>query len=231
VEGEHVNYKEFETGDNIHRIVWKIYAKSGQLVVRIPETKDPYASHLYFYASFFEGLASSRGAFETELLNVYKDHVRNLFEALQRNGYDVKMPQDQEMQRLTSTSEKESELFRIAVATWQNQLSPIDYVNVNKAAFVCLPSLVPVNEVETILRNLPASIPLVIVKLSDGIPSPFQMKFKHIFFKPEKQPADNLRQSWLLSSLRRKLKKNEIDIARILKQRGNSWITNTIGFE
>lgn len=51
-EGEYINYKDFETGDDVRRIVWKIYARNGQLVVRIPETKDPYASHLYFYASF-----------------------------------------------------------------------------------------------------------------------------------------------------------------------------------
>ena len=84
--------KSLETGDNIQRIVWKIYAKSGQLVVRIPETKDPYASHLYLYVSYFHGFNLKEGAFETELLNVYKDLVRNLFEALQRNGYDVRMP-------------------------------------------------------------------------------------------------------------------------------------------
>lgn len=231
VEGEHVNYKEFETGDNIHRIVWKIYAKSGQLVVRIPETKDPYASHLYFYASFFDGFNLQGGAFETELLNVYKDNVRNLFEALQRNGYEVRVPQDQEVPRLAGSPEKENELFRMAVASWQQQQPAVAYVNANKAAFVCLSSLVPVNEVEAILRNLPASVPLVVVKLSDAIPSPFQMTIKDIFFKPQEQPSDKLRQPWLLSSVRRALQKNENEIARVLKQRGNSWLTNTIGFE
>jgi len=231
VEGEHVNYKEFETGDNIHRIVWKIYAKSGQLVVRIPETKDPYASHLYFYASFFDGLMSQHGAFETELLNVYKDNVRNLFEALQRNGYEVRMPHDQEVPRLAGSPERDNELFSIAVASWQQQQSAVAYVNAGKAAFVVLSSLVPVNEVEAILRNLPASVPLVVVKLSDAIPSPFQMTVKDIFFKPQEQPSDKLRQPWLLSSLRRSLQKNETEIARVLKQRGNSWLTNTIGFE
>ncbi|PZR35659.1 MAG: hypothetical protein DI538_14860 [Azospira oryzae] len=231
VEGEHVNYKEFETGDNIHRIVWKIYAKSGQLVVRIPETKDPYASHLYFYASFFDGLAAQEGAFETELLNVYKDHVRNLLEALQRNGYDVRMPYDQEVPRLADTGNKEGALYQISVASWQKQQPPAAFVNVNKAAFVCLPSLVQVNEIETILKNLPASVPLVVVKLSDAIPSPFQFTLKDIFFKKEQQPADPLRQPWLLSSLRRDLQKNEKEIAALLKQRDNSWLTRTIGFE
>ncbi|MFM9838577.1 MAG: DUF58 domain-containing protein [Cyclobacteriaceae bacterium] len=231
VEGEHVNYKEFESGDNIQRIVWKIYAKSGQLVVRIPETKDPYASHLYFYVSFFHGFNLQGGAFEMELLNVYKDHVRNLFEALQRNGYDVRIPQDQEVPKLSGLSEKKNELFQITAAYWQNQSAPTTFVNVSKAAFVCLSSLTPVGEVETIFKNLPLNVPVVVVKLSDAIPSPFQIKLKDIFFRPAKQPTDKLRQPWLLSTLRRELIKNEKEIAAALKQRGNSWLTSTIEFE
>jgi hypothetical protein len=231
VEGEHVNYKEFETGDNIHRIVWKIYAKSGQLVVRIPETKDPYASHLYFYASFFQGFQQQNGAFERELLNVYKDNVRNLFEALRHNGYDVRIPQDQEVPKLAGMDEKKNELFQITAASWQSEITPSAFVNVNKAAFACLSSLTPVAELEMLLRNLPDAVPVVVVKLSDAISSPFKISLKDIFFRPETQPADHLRQPWLISSLRRTLSKNEKEIAKVLKQRGNSWLSGSIEFK
>jgi hypothetical protein len=231
VEGEHVNYKEFEAGDNIQRIVWKIYAKSGQLVVRIPETKDPYASHLYFYASFFHGLENQKGAFELELLNVYKDKVRNLYEALLQNGYEVRIPQDQEVPKLAGLSEKKNELFQITAASWQSEQPPASYVSYHKAAFVCVPSLAPVTEIELLLRNLPLSVPVVVIKLSDAIPSPFLFKAKDMLFKPEKQPADHLRQPWMFSSLRRALIKNEKEIAEALKQRGNSWLTNSFEIE
>jgi len=231
VEGEHVNYKEFETGDNIQRIVWKIYAKSGQLVVRIPETKDPYASHLYFYVSYFHGFDLKEGAFETELLNVYKDHVRNLFEALQHNGYDVRLPQDQEVPKLAGIGDKKIELFQITAASWQNKNAPSTFINYSKAAFVCLSSLTPASELKIIARNLSPTIPLVIVKLSSAIPSPFQISIKDIFFRPEKQPVDSLRQPWLFSSLRRTLKKNEEEIEIALAQRDNCWLTDTIQLE
>jgi Protein of unknown function DUF58 len=230
VEGEYVNYKEFEMGDNIQRIVWKIYAKSGQLVVRIPETKDPYASHLYFYVSFFNGLGSE-GAFETELLNVYKDKLRNLHEAIQRNGYDVRLPHDQEVPKLAGLNEKKSELFQIAAANWQNQLAPTAFIKPTNAAFVCLSSLTPIGEIEMVLKNLPTTVPLVVVKLSDAIASPFKISVKDIFFKPEKQPADHLRQPWLLSSLRRELLKNEKEVSVLLKTRDNSWLTSAIEWE
>ncbi len=231
VEGEHVNYKEFESGDNIQRIVWKIYAKSGQLVVRIPEIKDPYASHLYFYVSYFHGFNLKQGAFETELLNVYKDHIRNFFEALQRNGYDVRIPQDQEVPKLAGLSEKRNELFQITAASWQKSNAPTAFVNPAKAAFVCLSSLSPVSEVENIIRNLAPSVPLVVVKMSDAIPSPFHFSFKDILFRPATKPADGLRQPWLISSLRRELVKNEKEITAVLRLRENSWLTNTIEFE
>jgi hypothetical protein len=231
VEGEHVNYKEFESGDNINRIVWKIYAKSGQLVVRIPETKDPYASHLYFYVSFFHGFQFDGGAFETELLNVYKDHLRNLFEALKHNGYDVRIPLDQELPRLPGVEEKRNELFQITAASWQNENAPSAFVNYNKAAFVSLSSLTPVEEVEKISRNLPDTVPLVVVKMSNGISSPFKISIKDIFFKPESHPSQKLRKPWLISSLRRALVKNEKAIEAVLKQRSNSWLADTIEFE
>ncbi|NOS92642.1 MAG: DUF58 domain-containing protein [Cyclobacteriaceae bacterium] len=231
VEGEHVNYKEFETGDNIQRIVWKIYAKSGQLVVRIPEIKDPYASHLYFYASFYNGLSKEMGVFERELLNVYKDQVRNVFESLKKNDYEIRMPLDQEIPRLSGVSEKKNELFQITASTWQQQLVPSQFIMFNKAAFVCFSSLTPVAEIESCIKKLPDWLPVVVVKLSETIPSPFQFSVKDVFFKPEETPADKLKQPWIFSSLRKELIKNEKEIGDLLKRRGNSWLTTRIEFE
>jgi hypothetical protein len=228
VEGEYIAYKEFETGDNIRRIVWKIFAKSGQLVVRIPETKDPYASHLYFYVSFFEGFGLQGGIFDKELLNIYKDKVRSLFEALQKNGYDVRIPQDQEVPKLSGMSDKKNELFQITAAKWQREKPPVGFVAPAKAAFVCFSALTPVSEIELVLRNLNAAVPVVVVKMSDAIPSPFQVKFKDVFFRPETQPFDKLRNPWLLSPLRRLVQKNERDIERMLKQRGNGYLVSSI---
>lgn len=231
VEGEYVNYKEFETGDNIQRIVWKIYAKSGQLVVRIPEIKDPYASHLYFYVSYFNGLRQEQGAFEREMLNVYKDYVRNLFEALAKNGYDVRIPPDQEVPHLAGVGEKKRELFQITAANWQGTQPPTTFVSPGKAAFVCLPSLAPSADVAALLKRLPDSVPVVVVKLSEAIPSPFRFQLKDIFFAPEPQPADALSKPWLISRLRRDLLHNEKELETLLRQRPQAWMTKTLAFE
>lgn len=228
VEGEYVNYKEFETGDNIRRIVWKIYAKSGQLVVRIPETKDPYASHLFFFASFYHGFDKNDGAFERAMLNRYKDHVRNLLEAIQRNGYDVKIPADQEIPKIHGMEGKSDPYFQITACGWQSEEKPSLFVNTTKAAFVCLSSLTPADQLEQLVKKLQPAVPLVVVKLSNAIPSPFSLNLKHLFFKPERRPEDKLRQPWLFSGLRRALIKNEEQLQRIISSRENSWMIDSI---
>ncbi|MFN5168813.1 MAG: DUF58 domain-containing protein [Cyclobacteriaceae bacterium] len=227
VEGELVNYKEFETGDNIQRIVWKIYAKSGELVVRIPEIKDPYASHVYLYVSFFRGLGDD-GAHEAELLNVYKDRCRQLWESMRKSGHEIRLPHDQEIPHLAGIGDRHTELVQLAAQGWQTQVTPVDFVNVQKAAMICLSSLVPAEDVQAMLKKVPEHVPVVVVKLSTAIPSPFGFAWRDVLFKPEEQPVDRLRQSWWLSSLRRKVMKNEEAIDNILRTRANAWLTDTL---
>ncbi|MCU0418494.1 MAG: DUF58 domain-containing protein [Cyclobacteriaceae bacterium] len=227
VEGEYVNYKEFETGDNIQRIVWKIYAKSGQLVVRIPETKDPYASHVYLYASYFHGWQPGQ-RFDAALLNRYKEEVRHLMESVARQGYEVRLPADQEVPKVAGVGDKKSELFQISAASWQNRLSPSQFVQPAKAALVCLPTCVPAAEVEGLLQKLPPAVPVVLITLSEAIPSPFRFSWRDVFFKPEKKPTDALRQSWLVSPLRRALQRNEKALAALTKKRDQVWLVETI---
>jgi len=157
--------------------------------------------------------------------------VRSVYEALARNGYEVRLPHDQEVPKLSGLSEKHSELFQITAASWQSQNPPSKFVHPGKAAFVCLPSLTPADEVELLVKNLQPHIPLVVVKLSEAIPSPFQFKLKDLFFKPEKNPNDRLRQPWMIASLRRALRENESAIANMLQHRANSWLTTDINIE
>ncbi|MBS1976662.1 MAG: hypothetical protein JST46_04795 [Bacteroidetes bacterium] len=227
VEGELVNYKEFETGDNIHRIVWKIYAKSGELVVRIPEIKDPYASHVYLYMSFFRGFGEE-GPLEVELLNVYKDRCRQLWESMGKSGHQIRLPHDQEIPQLAGVGDRHTELVQMAAQRWQTRLTPSEFVNPQKAALVCVSSMVPAEEVQTLLKKVPEHVPVVVVKLSTAIPSPFRISLRDIFFRPEGRPADRLRQPWLLSSLRKKVLQNEQAVNNMLRTRANAWLTDTL---
>jgi hypothetical protein len=226
VEGEYLNYKDFESGDDVRRIVWKIYARSGELVVRIPETMDPYASHLYFYASFYHGMQDVPGEyFETELLNIYKDNVRNIFEALKKNGFEMRFPHDQETAKIPGISEKHNEIYHIAVASWQQYQRPSEFVNARKAAFVCISSLTPAQEVYRLFSSLPLNVPVVAVKMSEAIHSPLHhVRLKNLFFVKDEEPEDKLVTPWLVSPLRSKLLQNENELSNLFQRRGNAFL-------
>jgi hypothetical protein len=81
------------------------------------------------------------------------------------------------------------------------------------------------------MKKLPEAIPLVVVKLSASIPSPFQFSLKDIFFSPEPTPADKLSKPWLLSALRRDILRNEKEIEALVRQRQNMWMTEAIVVE
>lgn len=224
VEGEYINYKNFESGDDVRRVVWKIYARNGELVVRIPETMDPYASHLVFYASFYNGYIKDIDVLTTELLNSYKDEMRNLLEAVQANGYEVRLPPDQPPVKEVLDEEKDQLLFQISTSAWQHDLPPTEYIQNKDAALVCISSLVPVAEVERLLNQLPAHIPVLAIQLSGAIPTVFQLPLKEIFFRIDRQPADKLRNRWTVSSLRRELIQNEYALQQLFTRRGNSQL-------
>jgi len=129
---------------------------------------------------------------------------------------------------LVGIGDRHTELVQLAAQGWQTQVTPVDFVNVQKAAMICLSSLVPAEDVQAMLKKVPEHVPVVVVKLSTAIPSPFGFAWRDVLFKPEEQPVDRLRQSWWLSSLRRKVMKNEEAIDNILRTRANAWLTDTL---
>ncbi|HTF02745.1 MAG TPA: DUF58 domain-containing protein, partial [Bacteroidia bacterium] len=170
VQGEFLSYKDFETGDDIRRIVWKIYAKNKELVVRIPETRDPYASHVYICPGFYNALITDfDNEAGRELLNTYKDSLRQVLEAVQRNQYSVKMIRDQEAQINTGNAEVSGDLFFLATAQWQHEQRPSEIFDSPKAAVVCLSSATPVEEVDLLFEKLPLHVPVFVFALSTSL--------------------------------------------------------------
>jgi len=219
VEGEIINYKDFEPGDDVRRIVWKIYARTRQLVVRIPETTDPYASHIYLYASFYHGFPKGRReAFDAELLNLYKDQVRNLYESLLQTGMDVRFIPDQETSTNFTVEEHEKQIYHISTAHWQTDRDLKAFVNKKDAAVVCVSSLVPAADVEQLLQELPPNITVVLVKVSDIFRKHRIVKFRDLFFEHRNDPMDAVKRRWLVSGFRRRVLKNEKAIAAALQK-------------
>lgn len=224
VQGEFLNYKDFESGDDIRRIVWKIYAKSGDLVVRVPETRDPYASHVYICIGFYNQVIT---AFDDlagrELLNVYKDYLRQVYDTVKKNQFSVRILHDQPVQT-DADSQVSPDLFYLATAHWQSFHSPSEAFDERKAAVICLSSAVQADEVDKLFGKLPMHVPVIIFGLSSALGPPFRFSVRRIFFRDKKHPLSDVRRSWWISPLRKRLQLNENRLRQIISQRGNAWL-------
>ncbi|HTN37279.1 MAG TPA: DUF58 domain-containing protein, partial [Arachidicoccus sp.] len=129
IPGDFLNYKNFESGDDIRRIVWKVYAKNRELVVRIPEQRDHYASHIYFYASFHTHFSTlqQENIFADELLNHFKNRVWSAFELLLHRELPLQYIPDQILQTNENLPQSEAVQRAISNSQWQSDRDIKDY--------------------------------------------------------------------------------------------------------
>jgi hypothetical protein len=220
VQGEFLNYKNFENNDDVRRIVWKIYAKNKELVVRIPETNDPYASHVYFYASYYNAMATGLYSdFYPVLLNYYKTMVWNAYRQLSKQNVLIKYIPDQESKTTFADDPLEKIKYIISTSEWQTQKDLQNYFKKEEASVLCISSLINAQEVENILDRTGKDLVIIFVQLSNAF-SKLKIKdwLQWVFIKPEEDGLDKLRLMWNMSPLKRKITENENKIKAILSK-------------
>lgn len=218
VEGEFLNYKNFENNDDVRRIVWKIYAKNKELVVRIPETNDPYASHVYFYASYYNAMGTNLYSdFYSIFLNYFKTMIWNAYQQLSKQNVLIKYISDQETKTTFADDPVEKTKYIISTSEWQTQKDLQQYFKKEQASVLCISSLTEARDVENILSSTGKDLTIIFVQLSNAFKG---VKIKDwlqwIFVKPEDDGIDKLRLAWNLSPLKRKITENENTIKAIL---------------
>ncbi len=220
VEGEFLNYKNFENNDDVRRIVWKIYAKNKELVVRIPETNDPYASHVYFYASFYNAMAAGLYSdFFPPFLNYYKTKVWNSYQQLSKQNVLIKYIPDQEPKLSFADDPVEKVKYIISTSEWQTQKDLQQYFKKDEVSVLCISSLIDAKEVEQVLDRTGKDLVIIFVQLSNAF-SKIEMKdwLQWVFIKPEEDGLDKLRLMWNISPLKRKITENENKIKVLLNK-------------
>lgn len=211
VEGEYLNYKNFENNDDVRRIVWKIYAKNKELVVRIPEVLDPYASHAYMYVSFFNNfdLAGSNVA-EIFFLNYYKSMLWAIYGKLCAQGFAVKYVPDQILPSKVFTEEKESVQYNITTSNWQSDKDLKTFAGAKDAAVVIVSSLSNPAEVEELLNSRAGSVLFIFIRLSHALQKSYLVGLlQWLFVQQEKNDVEVYKTNWRLSLLRPKILQNE----------------------
>lgn len=220
VEGEFLNYKNFEHHDDVRRIVWKIYAKNKELVVRIPETNDPYASHVYFYASYYNAMGTGfYNDFYSIFLNYYKTMIWNAYLQLNKQNVLIKYIPDQESKTTFADDSLEKIKYIISTSEWQTQKDLQHYFKKEEASVLCISSLINSEEVEHILDRTGKDLVIIFVQLSNSFGS---LKIKDwvqwIFVRPEEGQIEKLRLAWNFSPLKRKITDNENRIIELLNK-------------
>lgn len=225
VEGELINYKSFESNDDVRRIVWKIYAKNKELVVRVPEIMDPYASHIYLYASFFTRFATEGNAVvDAPFLNYYKTLCWSVYRQLAGKGFDVRYIPDQPVPA-TQLPLQEQVRYAITVSHWQEENNLKDIVKPGNASVLVVSSLSDPDQLREFAESHGNEVSIIFIPLSDALDENGVAGWvKWLFVENEKDRHASYKTRWSLSPLRYKLKENEKEILSIIKSTSRATV-------
>ena len=220
VEGEYLNYKDFESGDDVRRIVWKVYAKSRELVVRMPERFEPYASHLYFYASFHAAVKAQwlGEGYLKEMLNYFKNAVWTVYDTLAKKEFDMRYIPDQQFNISENLPVAERNARTISNSEWHSDKTLSSYFNAKTGTVLCISSLTDPVELAQILEQSDASTVIYFIKLSRTFRhfAPFTW-VKRLIFQSPGDRLNRLRDRWTFSPMRFQIQAKEKEIERLLK--------------
>lgn len=215
-QGELLNYKNFESGDDIRRIVWKIYAKSKELIVRMPEVINPHASDIEFMISFQNIYLNQLSApLQTYLLNAYKTNINAIYEVVKKQGFVIKHQPDQHIDQSMS-AQSDPILYAISLGKWQNEISLKEYLQNKKGGVLCISSLNNLEEVAQILSDATAHYTVFYIKLSLIFNNKLPFSIKKLFIRTEEN-ADSLnKRRWIFNKYRKNIIRNEKAIEKEL---------------
>jgi len=218
VEGEYLNYKKFEDSDDVRRIVWKIFAKNRELVVRTPEVMDPFASHLYFYASFFhQADVMLHDKYHRAMLNHYKNCVWTLFDALRKKEFDVRYISDQEIH--AQESEMHPVQVSLALSDWHREKTIPDYFKARSGSVLCLHSFSSEQQVEEALSLCDPATTIFFIRLSRTFRSLYVLHWiSRLFFKPPGDELARMKARWVFHPMKFKTLAREKKLSKLIKK-------------
>jgi Protein of unknown function DUF58 len=226
VDGEYLNYKDFEAGDDVRRIVWKVYARNRELVVRMPERYEPFASHLYFYASFYRSGKPSgwNNGYVLEMLNYYKNKVWTIYEALAKKEWEINYVPDQLFSFSEDTEKSEHDARIIANSTWHTEKEIAGYFNTKLGSALCISSFADPADLANTLEKCDAATMLYFIPLSAAFRTLVPLGIvTRIVLRPPQDRLSRLKDTWIFAPLRLEMLKREQNIRKILEVSNVMW--------
>lgn len=225
VEGEYLNYKDFESGDDVRRIVWKVYARNRELVVRVPEMYEPYASHLHLYISFYAAVkpALLGNAYMKEMLNYYKNCTWTVYATLVQKEWGIRYLPDQSFS-VHEPDEQAATARIISNSGWHRDRPLLGYFDPRTGSVLCISSFTDPKELDEVLEKCDKSTVIYFVRTSAVLRSFAPAHWlARILFTPPADRLSRLRARWALSPLRRRVLRQEKEIVQLLQQHDVTW--------
>lgn len=218
VEGEYLNYKSFESSDDVRRIVWKIFARNKELVVRIPETLDTYASHLYIYCSFYSIFKpNNNDILDVPFLNYFKTISWSIYNQLNNDSFQIKWIPDQAISNHSSSNDSDMVKYAVSTSNWHQQKDLKTYLKTGDASIVIISSLSDADDVRQLMDELGSEVAFVLVKLTNSFKvKPIADWLQWIFITSDQAQLDQYKRQWLVSPLRKKIIDNEKKLEAVL---------------
>ena len=226
VEGDPLAYKDFEPGDDVRRIVWKVYARNRELVVRMPERFEPYASHLYFYASFYAATHTAwldDGYFK-EMLNYYKNRIWTIYDTLAAKEWALRYIPDQEFTLPETRDDAEKTARLISSSAWHQDRGLLAYFDQKAGTVLCISSFTDPAELQQLLESAGAGVMIYFVKTSRVFRHFAAWNWlKRLVLLPPRDRLNRLRSRWIFSPVRWQVRKQEKQLLDILKNSGITY--------
>jgi hypothetical protein len=218
-EGELLHFKHFESSDDIRRIVWPVYARTKELIVRTVEMHNMYASKIDMYASFcnsYQNLLEK--SISDTFLNHYKTDVWEVYKSLKKDN-EVHFIPDQKTKIAIDYQHEVS--AQISGMAWHSNKIE-EYFGNNKISITCISSLIPSQEVEKILDHFGTNTVVVFVSLKSSIAKiSITDILREIFTIPEEK---KINWKWWFSTNRKKVLSNDKAVRNALISRKLNYI-------
>lgn len=167
VEGDLYNSRRFATGDDMRRILWSVYARNRELMVRIPEIFEPYASLLTVFASFSARFPPTFGPTEAATqtaLDYYKSSVWTIYQNLSAGGRALHFRMAQTTLQSGELSKAAGVRHNIAAAHWDTA-EPLPY---GQSQVLVISSLTAPETLREMLDAFSGKRSVVLVRLSEA---------------------------------------------------------------
>jgi hypothetical protein len=218
-EGELLQFKHFESSDDIRRIVWPVYAKTKELIVRTIEMHSMYSSRIDIYASFCNNYRDLLAkTVSDDFLNNYKTNIWTLYKSLKKDN-EVHFIPDQKSKIAVEYQHEVS--AQISGMDWHSNKIE-EYLGNEKISIICISSLLSLQEVEKCLDKLDANTIVVFSSLRSSVEKIGVKDVVIEFFTiPEKK---KINWKWLFSSNRKKVLNNDKAIRNVLISRRRNYV-------